>query len=404
MTAADPTHQLVEALQAGRPHARPDRRRHQPGERHPDLPRHRRRRRLGLERDGPGHAAALPSRIRPTRGRGTASATRSVLAAQPNPAHRALVDLERWHAAPRRRASSSITQNIDLLHEAAGSRALIKVHGSIDRARCAGDVVSRVGDAPCRPRRSTSPPSTHGPTLRRCRAVAACGELMRPHVLWFDEHYGSHPDYGWPRCPRRLRRRCACVVAIGTSFSVGVTDLIAGEAGRRGVPLFVDRSAGRVDRRPRRRRPARQGRGAAAARLRAARSRRMTPPADDALLRFYRLEGADARGRTLAEIWSWDAARLEGVHDYIQWLFPLPEPSAFNPQAPILTEADDRGLPRRRRRCASACCRSLTADAGFLRAGAGAGRGRHAAHRAGAGLRREEPRLAAAPATTTTCA
>jgi hypothetical protein len=29
------------------------------------------------------------------------------------------------------------------------------------------------------------------------------------------------------------------VVAVGTSFSVGVTDLIAGEAARRGVPLFV---------------------------------------------------------------------------------------------------------------------------------------------------------------------
>lgn len=68
----------------------------------------------------------------------------------------------------------------------------------------------------------------------------------------------------------------------------------------------------------------------------------MTPashvPSGDTLLRFYRLEGTDARGRTLTDIWSWDAARLESVHDYIQWLFPLPEPSAFNPQAPILTE------------------------------------------------------------------
>jgi hypothetical protein len=65
-------------------------------------------------------------------------------------------------------------------------------------------------------------------------------------------------------------------------------------------------------------------------------SAHMTSPGD-ALLRFYRLEGPDARGRTLLEIWAWDAARLEGVHDYIQWLFPLPEPSAFNPHAPILT-------------------------------------------------------------------
>jgi hypothetical protein len=60
---------------------------------------------------------------------------------------------------------------------------------------------------------------------------------------------------------------------------------------------------------------------------------------DDALLRFHRLEGPDARGRTLSEIWTWDASRLEGVHDYIQWLFPLAEPSAFNPDAPLLTEA-----------------------------------------------------------------
>jgi hypothetical protein len=56
----------------------------------------------------------------------------------------------------------------------------------------------------------------------------------------------------------------------------------------------------------------------------------------DPLLRFYRLEGQDARGRTLPDIWDWDDARLEAVHDYIQWLFPLPEPSAFNPYAPVL--------------------------------------------------------------------
>jgi hypothetical protein len=60
--------------------------------------------------------------------------------------------------------------------------------------------------------------------------------------------------------------------------------------------------------------------------------------AGDPLLRFHRLDGPDARGRMLTEIWAWDAARLEGVHDYIQWLFPLPEPSAFNARAPILSE------------------------------------------------------------------
>lgn len=62
----------------------------------------------------------------------------------------------------------------------------------------------------------------------------------------------------------------------------------------------------------------------------------------DPIVRFYRLEGPDTRGRMLTEILAWDDARLESVHDYIQWLFPLPEPSAFNPFAPILNEATIR--------------------------------------------------------------
>ena len=56
------------------------------------------------------------------------------------------------------------------------------------------------------------------------------------------------------------------------------------------------------------------------------------------LLRFYRGEGPDAEGRLLRDIRAWDARRLEGVHDYIQWLFPLRAPSAFNPDAPLLDD------------------------------------------------------------------
>ena len=55
---------------------------------------------------------------------------------------------------------------------------------------------------------------------------------------------------------------------------------------------------------------------------------------------FYAGTGTDDRGRSLADILAWDDGRLEAVHDYIQWLFPLPEASAFNPSAPLLTDAD----------------------------------------------------------------
>jgi len=58
------------------------------------------------------------------------------------------------------------------------------------------------------------------------------------------------------------------------------------------------------------------------------------------LIGFYSGEHPDDRGRQLTTIQSWDDAHLEAVHDYIQWLFPLPERSAFNPGAPLLTAAD----------------------------------------------------------------
>lgn len=58
------------------------------------------------------------------------------------------------------------------------------------------------------------------------------------------------------------------------------------------------------------------------------------------LIRFYRGECPDHAGRTLAEILAWPDVRLETVHDYIQWLFPLAVPSEFNPHAPILTAND----------------------------------------------------------------
>jgi hypothetical protein len=53
------------------------------------------------------------------------------------------------------------------------------------------------------------------------------------------------------------------------------------------------------------------------------------------LIAFYRGQGLDAAGRKIEDIWDFDHAHLEGVHDYIQWLFPSPKPSAYNGQAPL---------------------------------------------------------------------
>src|SRR5262245_38928693 len=55
---------------------------------------------------------------------------------------------------------------------------------------------------------------------------------------------------------------------------------------------------------------------------------------------FYRGTGTDHSGRRLDEILQWDDGALERVHDYIQWLFPLDEPSGANWRAPLLNGDD----------------------------------------------------------------
>lgn len=94
---------------------------------------------------------------------------RTVLAAEPNAGHRALAELER-------RASSGfclLTQNVDGLHQRAGSRRVHEIHGTILQARGTRSdrrvpVADLDIDAP--------------PPLR-----AADGELLRPDVVWFGE-------------------------------------------------------------------------------------------------------------------------------------------------------------------------------------------------------------------------
>jgi hypothetical protein len=57
------------------------------------------------------------------------------------------------------------------------------------------------------------------------------------------------------------------------------------------------------------------------------------------IVRYYRGEVRDGSGRSLAEVQEWPDDSLERVHDFIQWMFPLEERSAFNPDAPVLNSA-----------------------------------------------------------------
>lgn len=56
------------------------------------------------------------------------------------------------------------------------------------------------------------------------------------------------------------------------------------------------------------------------------------------LIAFYSGAGTDHRGRTLSGILAFSNTELESCHDYIQWLFPLRDPSPYNPEAPTIDD------------------------------------------------------------------
>ena len=91
---------------------------------------------------------------------------RAVREAEPNAAHRALVELERTHDV------RIVTQNVDDLHERAGSTSVLHLHGEICKARSTKDptLVTHLGDR-----------DIH--LGDRC----ALGSQLRPHIVWFGE-------------------------------------------------------------------------------------------------------------------------------------------------------------------------------------------------------------------------
>lgn len=168
-----------------------------------------------------------------------------VIGAKPNPGHTALVDLERW-AKEQGREFLLITQNIDGLHRDAGSQQLVEVHGSAKRVRC-----SAHGCVNGAPKGSLARDSVDisafrsNPIDANVPKCPACGDLLRQHVLWFDEFYNGHDDYQWQRV-LDAAARAKLVVFVGTSFAVGVTELVSSAARQHRVPAFSIDPSGRA--------------------------------------------------------------------------------------------------------------------------------------------------------------
>ncbi|HEY5962283.1 MAG TPA: Sir2 family NAD-dependent protein deacetylase, partial [Polyangiaceae bacterium] len=134
----------------------------------------------------------------------------------PNPAHEALVLLER-HIHDR---FHLVTQNIDGLHRRAGSSPdrTYCIHGDAAWVRCSRDCGLGLIDIPDLGQRdATSALSSQDRDQLTCKR---CGSWLRPHVLWFDECY-DEPLYR-AESAMRAAANAALLIVVGTS---GATNL-----------------------------------------------------------------------------------------------------------------------------------------------------------------------------------
>jgi NAD-dependent deacetylase len=140
---------------------------------------------------------------------------RSLIAqAEPNAGHRALAELEK-----RKPGFSLITQNVDGLHDRAGSRNILKVHGNIWSLRCTRCLKERIE------------PRTPLPEIPpRCN----CGGLERPGVVWFGE---ALPERIWAKAEQAARGADVFLI-VGTSAVVYPAAGLAGIAKSGGAKVI----------------------------------------------------------------------------------------------------------------------------------------------------------------------
>ncbi len=126
-----------------------------------------------------------------------ASRRERIAQARPNPAHLAIADYGR--RKPRLRL---VTQNVDGLHQRAGSRDVIELHGSILRARCLAGCPGPFEGWEDDPRVP--------PLCERCRGP------LRPDVVW----YGEFLPAAAVESAQQAARQCDLMIVVGTSALV----------------------------------------------------------------------------------------------------------------------------------------------------------------------------------------
>ena len=152
--------------------------------------------------------------------------------AEPNAAHTALVRLAR--ALPDRFAL--VTQNVDGLHRRAGSpdAQTFPIHGDITLMRCARDCTLdrfAIPDGVADLDKGEDVP----PAAKALLVCPRCGEMARPHVLWFDESY-DEPRF-FLDTVRRLATQATLLVVAGTSAQTNLPWQVVTLAARAGATI-----------------------------------------------------------------------------------------------------------------------------------------------------------------------
>lgn len=140
----------------------------------------------------------------------------NIRAARPNAGHLAIAALEKTHEV------TVITQNIDGLHQRAGSRRVLELHGSIVRTFCSSCGARDNADDGSRAHPVLPPPCTAG-----------CGGIMRPDVVWFGEALPA----AVLRAAEERARECDAMIVVGTSLAVAPANMLPGAAKACGAVL-----------------------------------------------------------------------------------------------------------------------------------------------------------------------
>ncbi len=137
---------------------------------------------------------------------------RNILAAKPNPGHLAIAELEKYKEV------HVLTQNIDGLHQRAGSKSVYELHGSIITIKCTVcDFKDKIESS-----FSELPP------------ICKCGNILRPDVVWFGE---SLPQDVWHDAIQQAST-CDTMIVVGTSLAVSPANLLPVYAKQNGATMI----------------------------------------------------------------------------------------------------------------------------------------------------------------------